>query len=82
MMSDFEEDGENSPWDKEQTIVIASKLKTMFDNIKNVIEVNLMRFTADELEIVAAVYGSQLVYPIYPEIKKLLSEPETSKLIH
>lgn len=82
MMSDFEEDGENSPWDKEQTIVIASKLKTMFDNIKNVIEVNLMRFTADELEIVVAVYGSQLVYPIYPEIKKLLSEPETSKLIH
>ena len=81
-MSDFEEDGENSPWDKEQTIVIASKLKTMFDNIKNVIEVNLMRFTADELEIVVAVYGSQLVYPIYPEIKKLLSEPETSKLIH
>lgn len=81
-MSDFEDDAENFPWDKEQTVVIAGKLKIMFDNIRKSIEVDLMRFTADELEILETVYGSQLVYPIYPEIEKMLSAPESSKLIH
>jgi len=70
------------PWDEEQTIVIAKKLKEMFDNIKNVVETDLMKFTADELEVLDTVYGSSLVYPIYPDIEKLLSAPETSRLLH
>ena len=81
MMSDFEDDTD-MPWDKEQTIVIASKLKIMFDNIKIAIDTDLMRFTIDELEILETVYGSQLVFPIYPEIEKLLAGPEQSTLIH
>ena len=81
MMSDFEDDTD-MPWDKEQTIVIAGKLKIMFDNIKIAIDTDLMRFTIDELEILETVYGSQLVFPIYPEIEKLLAGPEQSKLIH
>ena len=80
-MSDFEDDTD-MPWDKEQTIVIASKLKIMFDNIKIAIDTDLMRFTIDELEILETVYGSQLVFPIYPEIEKLLAGPEQSTLIH
>ena len=81
VMEDFEDVGE-LPWDEEQSAVIAGKLKTMFNNIKKVIDEDLMRFTVDELEILEAVYGSRLVYPIYPDIEKMLSLPETSELIH
>lgn len=81
-MTDFKKDSEEFPWDEEQTIVIAKKLREMFDNIKNVVEVDLMKFTADELEILDTVYGTSLVYPIYPDIVKLLDAPESSRLIH
>ena len=81
VMEDFE-DGGDFPWDEEQSAVIAGKLKTMFNNIKKVIDEDLMRFTADELEILEVVYGSRLVYPIYPDIEKLLALPQTSELIH
>ena len=81
-MSDNEYDAEEFPWDEDQTIVIAKKLRVMFDNIKISVEVDLMKFTANELEILETVYGSQLVYPIYPDIEKLLSVPESSKLLH
>jgi len=80
MMSDFEED--DFPYNEDQTVIIAKKLKAMFENIKRVVDVDLMTFTADELEVLETAYGSGLVYPIYPEIDKLLSAPETSKLIH
>ena len=81
-MSDFEKDSEGFPWDEDQTIEIAKKLKVMFNNIKEVVEVDLMKFTAHELEVLETVYGSGLVYPIYPEIETLLGAPESSRLIH
>jgi hypothetical protein len=81
-MSDYEDDAENFPWDEEQTVIIATKLKSMFDNIQKVVDVDLMKFTSHELEILETVYGTKLVYPIYPDLEKVLSGPETSKLLH
>jgi hypothetical protein len=82
MMSDYEYDAEDFPWDEKQTVIIATKLKDMFDNIQKVVDVDLMKFTAHELEILETVYGTKLVYPIYPDIEKMLSTPESSKLLH
>jgi|TARA_R110000796_G_scaffold228940_1_gene346188 hypothetical protein len=81
-MSDFEYDAENFPWDEDQTVVIATKLKNMFDNIQKVVDFELMKFTSHELEILETVYGTKLVYPIYPDLEKALSSPKISRLLH
>lgn len=79
MMSDYDELPEIT---KILTVEINNNLDNLFNQVHEVVQVELMKFTAEQLEVLHEHYGKAFKYPMWVEVKDLLEGPKHSSSVH
>ena len=60
--------------DGEMTVgPMGQKVWDLYAKIREVVDVEMMEFTEDELRVVSMLYGENLVYPVYNHVNQLLT---------
>lgn len=78
-MSDYDELPEIT---KILTVEINNNLDNLFNQVHEVVQVELMKFTAEQLEVLHEHYGKAFKYPMWVEVKDLLEGPKHSSSVH
>lgn len=64
------------------TVELNNNLDKLFNQVHEVVQAELMKFTAEQLEILYEHYGKAFKYPMWVELKDLLEGPTHSSAIH
>ena len=66
----------------EDYILMTKKLIDLYQKIRETVELELMTFDTEELEILKLFYGEDLIYPLHGDVTSLLSGPTGSDRVH
>ena len=66
----------------EEFMMMTKKLIDLYKKLREVAELELMTFDTEELEILKLFYGEELTYPLYGDVRSLLSGPTGSDRVH
>ena len=61
---------------------MGTKVWDLYAKIRDLVEVEIMNFSEDELRIVAGLYGENLIYPVYNHVNQLLTGTPDEETIH
>ena len=61
---------------------MGQKVWDLYAKIREVVDVEMMEFTEDELRIVSVLYGENLVYPVYNHVDQLLTGTPAEETLH
>ena len=75
-MSIFDSDGEFTMGP------LGVKVWDLYAKIRDLVDIEMMEFTEDELRIITVLYGENLIYPVYDHVNQLLTGTPESETIH
>ena len=61
---------------------MGQKVWDLYAKIREVVDVEMMEFTEDELRVVSVLYGENLVYPVYNHVDQLLTGTPAEETLH
>jgi hypothetical protein len=54
----------------------------MYSRVQEVVDLELMNFTEDEIKMVSVLYGDNLIYPIYDHVTQLMTGTPEEEILH
>ena len=61
---------------------LGHKVWDLYAKIRELVDVEMMEFTEDELRIITVLYGENFVYPVYNHVNQLLTGTPAEETIH
>ena len=61
---------------------MGTKMWDLYAKIRDVVEMELMEFTEEELRVVAGLYGENFIYPVYNHVNQLLTGTPEEETLH
>jgi len=61
---------------------MGTKVWDLYAKIRDMVEVEIMNFSEDELRVVSVLYGENLVYPVYNHVNQLLTGTPEEETLH
>ena len=70
--------------DSDQTTFgpMGTKVWGMYNKIRDLVDVEMMEFTEEELKLVSVIYGENFVYPVYNHVNELLTGTPQEETLH
>lgn len=61
---------------------MGKKVWNMYERIRGVVDIEMMEFTEEELQMVSTIYGENFVYPVYNHVNQLLTGAPAEEVLH
>lgn len=61
---------------------MGEKVWNMYSRVSDVVDLELMNFTEDELKMVNMLYGENLTYPIFGHVAQLMIGAPEDEVLH
>jgi len=61
---------------------MGTKVWDLYARIRDVVEVEIMNFSEEELRVVSVLYGENLIYPVYNHVNELLTGTPEGEALH
>jgi hypothetical protein len=61
---------------------MGSKVWDLYAKIRDLVEIEMMNFTEEELRVIAVLYGENFIYPVYNHVDQLLTGTPNQETIH
>ena len=61
---------------------MGTKVWDLYARIRDVVDMELMEFTEEELRVVAVLYGENFIYPVYNHVNQLLTGTPEEETLH
>ena len=61
---------------------MGTKVWDLYARIRDVVEVEIMNFSEEELRVVSVLYGENLIYPVYNHVNELLTGTPQEETLH
>ena len=61
---------------------MGEKVWNMYSRVQEVVDIELMNFTEDELKMVSVLYGENLIYPIHNHVSQLMTGAPEEEVLH
>ena len=61
---------------------MGSKVWDLYAKIRDVVDLEMMNFTEDELRAISLLYGENFVYPVYNHVTSLLTGTPMEETLH
>ena len=61
---------------------MGQKVWDLYAKIREIVDIEMMEFTEDELRVVSVLYGENLVYPVYNHVDQLLTGTPAEETLH
>ena len=61
---------------------MGTKVWDLYAKIRDMVEVEIMNFSEDELRVVSVLYGENLIYPVYNHVNQLLTGTPEEETLH
>ena len=61
---------------------MGEKVWNMYSRVQEVVDIELMNFTEDELKMVSVLYGENLIYPIHTHVIQLMTGAPEEEVLH
>ena len=61
---------------------LGHKVWDLYAKIRDLVDIEMMEFTEDELRIIPVLYGENFVYPVYNHVDQLLTGTPVEETIH
>ena len=61
---------------------MGEKVWNMYSRVSDVVDIELMNFTEDELKMVSVLYADNLIYPIHSHVAQLMTGTPEDEVLH
>ena len=58
------------------------KVWDLYAKIRDLVDVEMMEFSEDELRIITVLYGENFIYPVYNHVNQLLTGTPQEETLH
>ena len=61
---------------------MGQKVWDLYAKIRDLVDIEMMEFSEDELRMVSVLYGENFVYPVYNHVNQLLTGTPDEETLH
>ena len=61
---------------------MGTKVWDLYAKIRDLVELEMMEFSEEELRVIAVLYGDNFIYPVYNHVNQLLTGTPEEETLH